>query len=59
MNQARRPNITLHHSRFANKKEDANMDSYRIETIAMLETITDAKLMRAIYEAVKFLMSSR
>ena len=59
MNQARRPNITLHHSRFANKREDEAMDSYRIKTIAMLETITDAKLMRVIYEAVKFLMSNR
>ena len=59
MNQARRPNITLHHSRFANKREDATMDSYRIETIAMLENVTDANLMRVIYEVVKFLMSNR
>ena len=59
MNHARRPNITLHHSRFANKKEDATMDSYRIATIAMLETVTDAKLMRVTYEAVKFLKSNR
>lgn len=35
------------------------MESYRLATIAMLETITDAKLMRAIYEAVKLLMSNR
>lgn len=59
MNKARRPNITLHYSRFANKREDATMESYRLATIAMLETITDAKLMRAIYEAVKLLMSNR
>lgn len=59
MKQARRPNISLHHSRFAQKREDATMDSYRTATIAMLETVTDAKLMRVIYEAVKFLMSNR
>ena len=59
MNQARRPNVTLHHSRFANKREDATLDSYRTATIALLETVTDAKLMRLIYEAVKFLMSNR
>lgn len=35
------------------------MDSYKVTTIAMLETVTDAKLMRVIYEAVKFLMSNR
>lgn len=34
------------------------MDSYRIATIAMLENVTDANLMRVIYEVVKFLMSN-
>ena len=34
------------------------MDSYRIKTIAMLENVTDANLMRVIYEVVKFLMSN-
>ena len=56
MKQARRPNAIKHRARPAEKEEDA-MGSYRDQIIAMLDTITDAKTMRTLYEVVKaFLM---
>lgn len=56
MKQARRPNITLHRSRPTNNREDETMDSYRSQIIAMLDTITDAKIMRGLYEITKLVM---
>ncbi len=57
MKQARRPNITLHRARTAGNREDKTMESYRTQIIAMLDTITDATMMRTLYEIIKaFLM---
>lgn len=57
MKQARRPTITLHRSRpTTNNREDETMDSYRNQIIAMLDTITDAKIMRGLYEITKLVM---
>ena len=35
------------------------MDSYRSQIIAMLDTITDAKMMRTLYEIVKACLMHR
>ena len=52
MKQARRPNPIKHRARPAAERED-DMDSYRSQIIAMLDTITDAKIMRGLYEIIK------
>ena len=57
MKQARIPNITLHRARPAGNREEKTMESYRMQIIAMLDTITDATMMRTLYEIIKaFLM---
>lgn len=56
MKQARRPNTIKHRSRPTNNREDDTMDSYRSQIIAMLDTITDAKIMRGLYEITKLVM---
>ena len=56
MKQARRPNPIKHRSRPTNNREDETMDSYRNQIIAMLDTITDAKIMRGLYEITKLVM---
>ena len=56
MNRARRPTITLHRSRPTNNREDETMDSYRSQIIAMLDMVTDAKIMRGLYEIIKLVM---
>ena len=55
MKQARRPNIIKHRARPAAERKD-NMESYRSQIIAMLDTITDAKVMRGLYEIIKLVM---
>ena len=58
MKQARRPNKNQHRARPAAEGENT-MDSYRSQIIAMLDTITDAKMMRTLYEIVKAYMMHR
>ena len=55
----RRPVIIMHRARPAEGKEEPAMESYRTQIIAMLDTITDAKLMRTIYEVLKVLLMNR
>ena len=55
----RRPVIIMHRARPAERKEEPTMESYRTQIIAMLDTITDAKLMRTIYEVLKVLLMNR
>ena len=59
MKQARRPGLIIHHSRPKNNGGNATMESYRNQIIAMLDTITDANLMRFIHDAVKLIMMHR
>ena len=59
MKQARRPVITIHHSRSISNGGNATMDSYRNQIIAMLDTVTDANLMRFIHDVVKLIMMHR
>ena len=56
MKQARRPNQIKHRSRPTNNREDETMDSYRSQIIAMLDMVTDAKIMRGLYEINKLVM---
>ena len=56
MKQARRPTQIKHRSRPTNNREDETMDSYRSQIIAMLDTVTDAKIMRGLYEITKLVM---
>lgn len=57
MKQARRPTQIKHRSRpTTNNREDETMDSYRSQIIAMLDTVTDAKIMRGLYEITKLVM---
>ena len=56
MKQARRPNPIKHRARPTDKREDETMESYRSQIIAMLDTITDAKMMRGLYELMKLVM---
>lgn len=58
MKQARRPQKNQHRARPAAEGENT-MDSYRSQIIAMLDTITDAKMMRTLYEIVKAYMMQR
>ena len=58
MKEARRPNLIKHCARPAAKGEDT-MDSYKNQIIAMLNTVTDAKTMRMIYEVVKAFLMNR
>ena len=58
MKRARRPHINQHRARPAAEGENT-MDSYRSQIIAMLDTITDAKMMRTLYEIVKAYMMHR
>ena len=58
MKQARRPNKIQHRARPAAEGENT-MDSYRSQIIAMLDTITDANMMRTLYEIVKAYMMHR
>ena len=54
----RRPVIIVHHGRPAAEtegKEEPTMESYRNQIIAMLDAVTDARLMRAAYELLKVL----
>lgn len=56
----RPPVIITHRGRpDTDRKEDQTMESYRSQIIAMLDTITDAKLMRTIYEVLKVLLMNR
>lgn len=55
MKEARRPNIIKHRARPAAERKD-NMESYRSQIIAMLDTITDAKIMRGMYEIIKLVL---
>ena len=57
----RPPVIIVHRGRPAaeNEREDTTMESYRNQIIAMLDTVTDARLMRMIYEVIKALMMNR
>ena len=57
MKEAREHNLIKHRARPAAKKEeDTSMESYRSQIIAMLDTITDAKMMRGLYEIIKLVM---
>lgn len=58
MKRARRPHINQHRARPAAEGENT-MDSYRSQIIAMLDTITDAKMMRTLYEIVKACLMHR
>lgn len=58
MKQARRPNIQLHRARPAAEGED-DMESYRNRIILMLDTITDAKLMRMVYDVLHAILMNR
>lgn len=54
----RRPVIIAHHGRPAaetERKEEPTMESYRNQIIAMLDAVTDARLMRTAYEVLKVL----
>lgn len=57
----RPPVIIVHRGRPATEKEreDPTMESYRIQIIAMLDNVTDAKLMRELYEDFKAKMENR
>ena len=57
----RPPVIIVHKGRpdAKEEREDATMESYRNQIIAMLDNVTDAKLMRTIYEVIKALMMNR
>lgn len=56
----RRPVMTMHRARpTTTKKEIDNMDSYKSSIIYMLDTITDAKLMRIIHDVVKAILMNR
>ena len=59
MKQARKPAIVLHRARPANEREERTMESYRSQIIAMLDTVTDAALMRTLYEVVKTILMHR
>ena len=54
----RRPVIIVHQGRPVAKEEreeEPSMESYRNQIIAMLDAVTDAKLMRTAYEILKVL----
>ena len=57
----RRPVIIVHRARPEENegKEDSAMESYRNQIIAILDTITDAKMMRTIYEVIKAILMNR
>ena len=56
----RPPVIITHRGRpETERKKEPTMESYRSQIIAMLDTITDAKLMRTIYEVIKALLMNR
>lgn len=58
MKEARRPNLIKHCARPAAKGEDT-MENYKNQIIAMLNTVTDAKTMRMLYEVVKAFLMNR
>ena len=58
MKQARRPHKAQHRARPAAEGEK-DMDSYRNQIIAMLDTITDAKLMRTLHDIIKTILMNR
>ena len=54
-------NITTHRARLAETKreEEPTMESYRNQIIMMLDSVTDAKLMRLIHDVLKTILSNR
>ena len=54
-----RPAVLILHRAWAEKGERQNMESYRTQIIAMLDTIEDAKMMRMIHHVIRAIMMSR
>lgn len=42
-----------------NERNEDDMESYRNQIIAMLDTIQDARLMRTLYEIIKAVLMNR
>lgn len=55
----RRPVIIIHRARPTTEERKNDMDSYRSQIIAMLDTVTDAKLMRLIHDVIRAVLMNR
>lgn len=55
----RRPVIQMHRARPADTERDDDMEPYRNQIIAMLDTITDAKLMKLLHDVIRAIMFNR
>ena len=51
--------IIKHRARITTEERKNDMDSYRARIIAMLDTVTDAKIMRIIHDVVKAILINR
>ena len=47
------------HNEIRKRREKRNVESYRNQIIAMLDTVQDARLMRTICEVIKAIMMNR
>lgn len=61
MKQARGKIVIMHRARPAARKseEENEMESYRTQIIAMLDTVVDAQMMRMIYHVIRAIMMCR
>ena len=58
-NTKRQAVIVKHRARITTEERKNDMDSYRARIIAMLDTVTDAKIMRIIHDVVKAFLINR